>query len=239
MKLHILMVVVVGLLIAADTPAPVDGLARKAQADFNVLDRNGDGFLNRDEMPDDLKAELSKWDTNRDNLISLDEFKYYFGTQRQDRRDNNNNNNNNNNRPSNPVIIIVEEDDLDERPIVYRAGKLPTKELPKWFLDLDTDQDGQVALFEWHKGGKNLDEFREWDRNDDGYITAEEALYKQHSMQSGGGLAHYEGNFSAGASTMRSDKSFKMNYPSEERGRKGMKGYGFKKSNQKNQSPER
>jgi len=156
---------------------PIDALNQLAEADFNLRDRNGDGFLNQDEMPEQLKAELSKWDTNRDNLISLDEYKIYYVTQRQNRRGGGDQ------KEINPVTIILEDEDLDVRPVVYRAGKLPTKELPKWFMELDTDKDGQIALYEWRKGGRDLDEFREWDRNNDGFITVEEALYKQRQDQ--------------------------------------------------------
>ena len=76
-----------------------------------------------------------------------------------------------------PITILIEEDMLDRRPTVLRAGKLP-KELPKWFAELDGDKDGQVALHEWRRGGKNIDEFKDWDRNDDGFVTAEEVLGK-------------------------------------------------------------
>jgi hypothetical protein len=169
-------IMVTALLIAADSPKTVDVLRQRAEPDFNLRDRNGDGFLNQDEMPDELKAELSKWDTNRDNLIDIDEYKYYFGAQRERRRQDRN-------QPSTPSanVIIREEDDLDARPTVLRVGKLhDVKELPGWFFTLDTDKDGQVALWEWRRAGKDLDEFRAWDRNDDGYITPEEAIYRQH-----------------------------------------------------------
>lgn len=169
-----LLIMVTIFLIAADAPKTVDVLRRRAESDFNFHDRNGDGFLNQDEMPDALKAELSKWDTNRDNLIDLDEYKFYYAEQRQRRREDRN-------QANIPTTIIQEEDDLDSRPVVLRVGKLhAVKELPNWFLALDTDNDGQIALWEWRKAGKNLDEFRAWDRNDDGYITPEEAIYKQH-----------------------------------------------------------
>jgi hypothetical protein len=158
---------------------PVDTLNQLAEADFNARDLNGDGFLNQHEMPDQLKSELNKWDTNRDGLISLDEYKAYYVANRMNRRGGGN-------QQINPVQIIIEDEvDLDARPTVLRAGKLPTKELPPWFMELDTNKDGQVSLAEWHKGKGDdaLDEFREWDRNDDGFITPEEALYKQRQIQ--------------------------------------------------------
>ncbi len=45
-----------------------------------------------------------------------------------------------------------------------------------WFNDLDTDADGQVALYEWREAGKNLDDFKVFDYNDDGFIIEEEIL---------------------------------------------------------------
>ena len=59
--------------------------------------------------------------------------------------------------------------------VISRFGVVP-KGLPKWFKDLDQDEDGQVALHEWRVGGKKLGEFRAHDQNDDGFITAEEIL---------------------------------------------------------------
>src|SRR5262245_55974315 len=176
MRLRALICLTFALVLAADDPAPLDTLRKKATGDFSLRDRNGDGFLNQDEMPEPLKSELSKWDTNRDNLISLDEYQFYYATRIQNRRDGL--------QPVIPVTIVHEDDEeLAARPVVLRAGKLPTRDLPKWFTQLDVDGDGQVALSEWFKGGNDLEEFREWDRNDDGFITPEEALYKQRLIQ--------------------------------------------------------
>jgi hypothetical protein len=85
--------------------------------------------------------------------------------------------------PSSPAALEEEE----KRPTVHRPGKLP-KGLPDWFAKLDSDGDGQVALYEWKASGRSLDEFRKLDRNGDGFITVEEALrsVKQSSTVAGG-----------------------------------------------------
>jgi Ca2+-binding EF-hand superfamily protein len=56
------------------------------------------------------------------------------------------------------------------------AGGAPPSGLPAWFHELDTDRDGQIALYEWLKGGKDAEEFRKYDANGDGFITAQEVL---------------------------------------------------------------
>jgi len=78
------------------------------------------------------------------------------------------------------------QDGGERRPVVYRAGKLP-KDLPPWWAELDTDQDGQIGLYEWRLGGKALEEFAEMDLNGDGLLTAEEYLkYAKLAKESGG-----------------------------------------------------
>jgi hypothetical protein len=144
----------------------LDAMNQFADGEFRRRDQNGDNVLNLDEMPDTVRQELNRWDTNRDGLMDTDEYRTYFmerlrgggGAAGGE---------------ANPVTIIL-DDEIDKRPTVLRAGKLP-KEL-KWFEDLDTDKDGQVALFEWRRGGKDMNDFKNYDRNDDGLMTPEEAL---------------------------------------------------------------
>jgi hypothetical protein len=143
---------------------PLDTIYQLADGEFARLDNNGDRVLNLDEMPDALKNELARYDTNHDNLIDMNEFRVYFMDRMRNGGDG---------RQVNPVTVILEEE-FDRRPTVLRAGKLP-KEL-KWFEDLDIDKDGQVALWEWRRAGKDMEEFASYDRNDDGFITPEEAL---------------------------------------------------------------
>ena len=61
------------------------------------------------------------------------------------------------------------------RVINRSRGNLP-EGLPSWFVELDKNGDGQIALHEWVEGGQNIGEFRRYDQNDDGLITAEEVL---------------------------------------------------------------
>jgi Ca2+-binding EF-hand superfamily protein len=164
-----------GLNIAPGQPPTQDMINQLADADFKIKDLNGDGKLNAEEMPGRLRGNLAKYDKNGDGLIDLLEYREYFtalisgnrGGDQQDGRGN---------------AIIIEEDILDAKPVVFRAGGKTPANLPAWFTEFDTDKDGQVALYEWRKAGKPLDDFRKWDLNDDGVITMEEAVKYQASL---------------------------------------------------------
>lgn len=137
---------------------------------FRDLDKNNDGLLSYEEMPEEIQRERDTWDTNKDGFIDLAEYKA-FRTARVG-------------RPvgSDPQPLLLETphptaQPEEVRPTVYRAGKLP-KELPEWFARLDQqgDNDGQVGLYEWRNDKRPLSEFMAMDLNGDGYLTAEEYL---------------------------------------------------------------
>ena len=62
----------------------------------------------------------------------------------------------------------------DGRPLA-KGGK-PGTGLPDWFTALDADADGQVSLFEWRKGGKDMTVYAAMDLNGDGLLTRGEYL---------------------------------------------------------------
>lgn len=144
---------------------------------FQRLDQNGDGLLNSDEMPEELRAEREKWDANHDGFIDLTEFKAYFQARMQQRMaDRGAAGFGPGGQANDPLVIVAPaEPEEEKRPVVYRAGKLPAG-MPAWFAQLDTDGDGQVGLYEWKASGRSIEEFQKIDRNGDGFLTPEEVM---------------------------------------------------------------
>lgn len=143
---------------------------------FKQLDKNGDGYLNLDEMPANLKSVWKQYDTNNDGLIDLEEYKEFYAMTVSI-----------GDAGLNATLMMIDE--LDQRPTVYRAGKLPKELL--WFVQMDKDRDGQVGLYEWMDSGKPYVQFQQMDRNGDGLLTAEEVLayMRAKAGMAGGTLA--------------------------------------------------
>jgi Ca2+-binding EF-hand superfamily protein len=160
----------------AEQPRDVEN---DAENSFRRHDKNNDGVLSQEELPETLKAEWQKWDANKNGVIELDEYKEYYKARMQFLRGDKGNGDQNSKNPDHPNGQIQEQpQEEDKRPTVYRFGNLP-KELPAWFSQLDTDRDGQVGLYEWKKGNRDIREFQAMDRNGDGFLTVEEVLRYQ------------------------------------------------------------
>jgi hypothetical protein len=146
---------------------PADPLAGGDKV-FRQLDRNDSGFLESDEWPERLRPVAARFDRDRDGRIHPDEYRDYFEGR---------------------VISTIEfgpESRSRETPNLtprslpesvgpVRYGQLP-KGLPEWFADLDSDRDAQVALPEWRRAGRPLDEFFAIDLNGDGLLPPDEYL---------------------------------------------------------------
>jgi Ca2+-binding EF-hand superfamily protein len=158
--------------------APRAGLDLLAETMFRKHDVNGDGFLNHDEMPENLRAELEKWDTDKNGLIDLGEFKAWLQARAQFVVGE---------RHAGDVsgLQLRPDNTLEGKRVgPYRDGKLPS-ELPAWFIPMDTDHDGQIGLYEWKTSGRPLEEFDAIDRNGDGFLTVDEVLRYEAMQRSG------------------------------------------------------
>jgi Ca2+-binding EF-hand superfamily protein len=98
---------------------------------------------------------------------------------------------------------------------VLRVLKKPIpKGLPPWFKELDTDGNGEITLHQWLEGGRDLAEFRKYDLNGDGFVTAEEVisyLKKRLDLKLTNGQGHYNGIIEPGdEEKYRGKKCFKV-----------------------------
>ena len=172
-----------------------------AERMFQRMDANGDGLLNKDEMPESLRAEVEKWDTNKDGFIDLNEYKAYFRAVVQQRMAEGGGWNpgwQGGGMPEPGMAPIPQEEEPIKKATVYRAGNLP-KDIPSWFSQYDTDGDGQIGLYEWKATGESMEKFRQIDRNNDGFLTIDEVMrYDAEQKKNGGGGFSFGGARVAG-----------------------------------------
>jgi Ca2+-binding EF-hand superfamily protein len=152
------------------------------------MDANQNGYLEFEEMSENLQAEKDKWDVDKDGLIDMDEFREYIKAWQEKRQaereeggrsgNSDGGRNSDDRRGTLPPGGAGDDHppvDLDKKVAVLRAGKLGDK-MPSWFTEHDSDKDAQVALWEWKEKNGELSEFRKWDLNGDGFITPDEVL---------------------------------------------------------------
>jgi Ca2+-binding EF-hand superfamily protein len=170
------------------------GKARKASPYFDAdeflrkYDKNKDGYLSRDELPERFRHNFDRLDTNKDGKLSRAELQkgmHHLLPRR---------------RPSDVVFTLVEMSDCDEccaeeLQIIYdflrkldtnKDGKIHADELKTArealvkkrvdaiFKDLDTNKDGKISRKE--AKGRIKRHFDELDTNKDGFIDRDELM---------------------------------------------------------------
>jgi Ca2+-binding EF-hand superfamily protein len=126
-------------------------------------DKNGDGFLQRDELPASYRAAFERIDTNKDGKISREELAQGIAFLRPQRR------------PSDLIYMLVEmsETDGESQREVQRAYEILRR--------LDRNKDGKIDADELKAGREHIANTRidflikQLDTNKDGRISREEA----------------------------------------------------------------
>jgi hypothetical protein len=164
-----------------ENQSPEEKAKKYGEYQFGRMDDNDDGMLNKDEMGrSDIRERMDKYDKDKNGLINKDEYIAYFMDRNADRIAEEAKRKNKDSGGT--AIRILLEEELYKRPTMLRLGNLPSE--LDWFAKLDTYvKDGQVELYEWTSAGKDIQEFLKMDRNDDGYLTAEEALFYKNVVE--------------------------------------------------------
>ncbi len=176
-----------GRLPVGTVPASIQ--AEQSAKLFRSFDRNADGRLAPDEMPETLGEQWKKWDRSGDGAIDFAEYGDYYQAHLRSVTERVASGEISIKLPKGAVLSLadvrptaptkvapVPEGTLrDPLPFAVRFGKLPPG-LPGWFVEYDTDQDGQVCLYEWRRKGQPIDGFTPMDSNGDCLITADEVL---------------------------------------------------------------
>lgn len=124
-----------------------------AQRILDRYDRNSDGVLASDEVPEWLSQNATQLDANQDGILDSNELVSRF-RQRWGGRSS---------------ASSSESQDADNA-----AGAGLPVGLPAWFQETDRNHDQQIGFYEWDRS--RADEFMEIDANNDGFLTPEEVL---------------------------------------------------------------
>jgi hypothetical protein len=167
---------------------------------FNEMDVNPkDGKLSKDELRNSRRGSrlldaFDQHDTNRDGAIDQNEYRAYFSAAMSGGWGGGGGPGGGGGGPGgwggggpggpggwgnrDEQKKPIEEQD-EPKPVVYRFGHLP-QGLPPFFIDADSDKDGQIGLYEWVKyydsSESRMIEFKALDTNTDGLLTVEEYM---------------------------------------------------------------
>ena len=154
----------------------------EARRAFGYYDNNRDGKIDKREMERSrYGADLPMYDKNRDGVITVNEMEFRYARRRVENTRDAQARNASNNRRRDEGDRKEEDADEDKRPESYR--RVPAVErmpegLPEWFARDDANGDGQIAMAEYATSWSSsvLDDFNQFDLNQDGMITPRECL---------------------------------------------------------------
>lgn len=124
---------------------------------FRVLDANSDGELSGSEHSAGLNAVKAL----AGGRVTKEEYREYFRRRVEAKTE--------------TLAAAIKSNEALMRKLTGGESEKGVG-VPEWFASLDADKDKQISLYEWRKGGKDLDEFRAMDLNADGLLTVDEYL---------------------------------------------------------------
>ncbi len=143
----------------AEKPKPGQSRDRKVDPDklFDRLDKNKDGFIDKEEAPERLKEHFDKLDTNKDGKISREEFKQSMSLLQQFRGGSGG-------KPRPGQGGAGKGEALFERLDKNKDGYLTKEELPEklkeHFDKMDANKDGKISKEEFQQSLKLIREQR-------------------------------------------------------------------------------
>jgi Ca2+-binding EF-hand superfamily protein len=157
--------------------SPEKKLDPQVEAAMRWFDRNQNGVLEREEWGR-LPGNPAEIDQNGDGKITADEFAAFMAQRQRRGRQGNESRDDRGDQGEEPSVVasFVSRGEGSYR---FRSAqeRLPSG-LPGWFGERDANRDGQISMAEYSRtwNDSTVREFARYDRNNDGVITAEEAL---------------------------------------------------------------
>ncbi len=152
---------------------------RYAEAMLRQYDKNKNNVLEKDEWSQ-MRSTWHEADANRDGVITLEELAARMANFSRSRSGPSS-------PPSSPpsgtMVAAAPSGGGASTPrksirFLSPQERLPSG-LPDWFVRKDADEDGQVSMAEYARGGWSnalAEEFAKYDLNGDGIVTPEECL---------------------------------------------------------------
>ncbi|MGB7328368.1 MAG: EF-hand domain-containing protein [Rubripirellula sp.] len=155
--------------------------ADRAEAAQNMrrYDRNGNGFIEQNELSSRMSGNPMDFDRNRDGKLTLDELAVRYARRREGEEEakKNNKKDKQRNRDDGQTGEVV---DVFSGRKSYRptSGRKAPEGLPGYFTDKDANGDGQISMAEFATEWNDdvVAQFFDSDFNRDGVITTDEAL---------------------------------------------------------------
>jgi hypothetical protein len=144
------------------------------------MDRNGDGKIGPDEVDERARGFIQqRFQIDLSKPVAIEDIRNRIQRGREGRDQNNQRRSGEAEEKQPKDSYKVDGSSRLKGRLSYRSqGRALPSQLPDWWDDRDDNADGQVTLREYtDRGGDDaVREFRDYDLNDDGLITTNEAI---------------------------------------------------------------